>query len=353
MEIEEQNEAPAEDNVRADIENAIKEVAEREEKPEPVKQETKENKPVERDESGKFKSKEIREPKEAKDKLETPAKETPVKEAPKIAPPHTWTPAAKAKWNELPPEIQAEVAKRESEVEKGFTKLDEERNVGKSFKEVVAPYMPMIQSENSTPIVAVQSLLNTAYKLRNSSPQEKGKLIMDLAKQFNADLSQVSQNQPQTDPQLQAIQSELAQLKAARQQEMTLREQQEQAVHKREIDAFASNPENVHYETVKAHMASLLKSGLTTGNSPQEHLKDAYNQAVWARPDIRSTLLEQQVAEKEAKRVAEAKEKADKARKASVSVSGSPGATAPSKANHEDRSLREELEANFAALRGN
>jgi len=213
----------------------------------------------------------------------------------------------------------------------------------------------MINAEGSTPIVAVQSLLNTAHKLRSGTPQDKAVMIMTLAREFGADmsqLSQVSQGQTNVDPRLQAIQQELAQLKNARQQDLTAREQQEQAAHNSEIAAFASNSEHVHFESVKAHMASLLRSGLTKGSSPTEHLKDAYDQAVWARPDIRSTLLESEKKQAEAKRMAEAKEKADKARKASVSISGPPGATAPRKANNEDRSLREELEANFAAARG-
>jgi hypothetical protein len=327
------------DDVRGDIESAIKEVAEREapeesapvEKPEAEKEIEKPAKA--RDDTGKF-TKEVKgEPEPAKI------------EAKPAAPPNTWTAAAKAKWKELPADIQSEIAKREADVEKGFTRLDEERSVGKSFKEVVSPYMPMIQSEGSTPIVAIQSLLNTAYKLRTATAQEKGQMLMDLAKQYGADLSTVSQGQPQTDPNTQAIHRELADVKARLNGFLTEREQQEQGTITSLIDAFAADPKNVHYEAVKADMAALLRAGRA------KDLQDAYDKAVWASPDIRSTLLEQQLADKEAKRVAEAREKADKARKASVSISGSPGATAPSKANHEDRSLREELEANLAAAR--
>lgn len=345
MEIE--NQEVETDDLRGDIESAIKEINDKAEIPEktpdaaePAKEPSQAEDKKARDESGKFK----KAPKEKEIKTEEPVKVQPeVKTT--IAAPNTWTAAAKAKWATLPPEIQAEVAKREAEVEKGFTKLDEERSVGKSFKELVSPYMPMIQAEGSTPIVAIQSLLNTAYLLRTSTPQAKGKMIMDLARQFGADLSQVSQGDVKVDPQLQAIQSELAQLKNARQQELTQREQQEQAVYKSQIDAFAADPKNVHFEAVKADMAALLKAGRATD------LQDAYDKAVWASPDIRSTLLEAEKSQAEAKRVAEIKEKADKARKASASISGSPGAAAPSKANSEDRSLREEIMANLAAAR--
>lgn len=355
MDIDNQTEETEETSLREDLESAVREVAERTETTPNAQQEKPEERDAKsakaRDENGKF-AKETADNQDKSQKGKTsPASENAAEIAqvtkPSITAPNTWTPAAKAKWNELPPEIQAEVAKRESEVEKGFTKLDEERNVGKSFKETISPYMPMIQAEGSTPIVAIQTLLNTAYRLRTSSPQEKGQLIMDLARQYGADLSQVSQSQPQTDPQLRAIQQELATLKNARQQELSAREQQEQEATTSLISAFAADPKNVHFETVKADMAALLKAGRA------RDLQDAYDKAVWASPDIRSTLLEAERQQAEAKRVAEAKDKADKARKASVSISGSPGATAPSKANNEDRSLREELEANFAAARGN
>lgn len=336
MELVDQIDAPdEEDTLRQDLEAAMKEVNEKAEA-EPIEtaQAVKD-----RDESGKFK------------KADTPQVDKTVIASPEKAsvapPPNTWTAAAKAKWQELPSEIQAEIAKRESEVEKGFTKLDEERSVGKTFKETVLPYMAMIQAEGSTPIVAVQSLLNTAHQLRSGTPQSRGQLILQLAKQFNADISQTSSTQPQPDPTVLAIQQELQQLKNARHQEDLQKKQQEDAAVTRTIDTFAADPKNVHFETVKADMAALLQAGRA------KDLQDAYDKAVWAHPDIRSTLLEQSVADKEAKRLADLKEKADKARKASVSMSGPPGATAPSKANHEDRSLREELEANFAAARGN
>lgn len=349
MELE--NEAPEveETTLREDLENAVKEANEKAAADTRTPEEPsvpKADKP--RTEEGKF-------TKEMQPKADAKAQEKPATgkaaEA-QVAPPgksgnapNTWTAASKAKWNDLPPDIQAEIGKREAEVERGFTKLDEERTVGKSFKETVSPYLPMIQAEGSTPIVAIQTLLNTAYRLRTSSPQEKGKLIMDLAAQYGADLSQVSQSQPKTDPQLQAIQQELATLKNERHQELTSREQQDQAAVKSHIDAFAADPKHVHFETVKAHMAALLKNGQA------KDLEDAYEKAIWAHPDTRSTLLEEQFASKEAKRLADVKEKADKARKASVSISGSPGATAPSKTNNEDRSLREELIANFEAAR--
>lgn len=324
-------------SLRDELANAFKEAKGKEPQVDEVNEEKKSAKS--RDEGGKFKKepKEVKEPDEPVEIAAEPAKVTNA--------PNSWTPVAKAKWAELPADIQAEVSRREAEVEKGFTKLDEERSAGKSFKEIVSPYMPMIQAEGGTPITAIKELLNTAYLLRTATPQAKGQMLMQLAQQFGADFSQVSQDQTHVDPQLRAIQSELAQLKNERQRDLTLREQQEQATIQSQITAFASDPKHIHFESVKPHMAALLKEGLA------KDMDDAYEQAVYARPDIRSTVLQSQQAELEAKRVADAKAKADAARKASGSITGSPGATAPSNSNTPERTLREDIEAAFATSR--
>lgn len=323
-----EKEAPAEPlSLREEIENAAKEVKEKSE-----------DKSEKTDKS----EKSVR-PQKEQSKVASPVTE---KAATSVAPPNAWTAQSKAKWAALPPEIQAEVAKREAEIHQGMTKLDEERQFGKSTKEVITPYLPMITAEGSTPQKAIQSLLNTAYLLRTSTPQEKGRMLMDLARQYGADLSQVSQQQQKPiDPELQAIRQELGQLKSARQSEVSQREQHEQATIQSEIQTFAANPDHVHYESVKAHMASLLQGGLTKGNSPQEHLRDAYDQAVYAKPDIRSTLLEQKIAQTEANRVAEKKAKADAARRAGASITGNPGATAPGNIANNNLDLREQIKA--------
>ncbi len=257
-----------------------------------------------------------------------------------ITAPNSWTAAAKAKWAELPAEIQAEVAKREAEVEKGFTRFDEERQYGKSIKDIVTPYMPMIAAEGGTPQIAIQSLLNSAYLLRTGTPQAKGQMLLDLARQYGADLSAAMQPQQQIDPQLYQTQQELQQMKQYLQQQESIKQQQQQESIQSTIQTFAANPENVHFESVKAEMAALLQGGRA------KDLQEAYDMAVWARPDIRSTLLAQQSADAEAKRVAEIKAKSDNARRAAGSIVGNPGIHIPANSNT-NRSLRDEITANF------
>jgi hypothetical protein len=267
----------------------------------------------------------------------------PVASEPVVRAPEGWTAEAKAEFGNLPKVIQNEVLRREADIHKGLTRDSEERAFAKQMREVVTPYMPIITAEGGNPVAAVQNLLNTAYLLRTASPAEKGRMIQQLAQQYGAEMPAPGE-QPYVDPQVQALQSRVAQMDQWIQQSQISQQQQQEMALQSQIQAFASDPANQHFEQVKAHMASLLSNGLAAD------LKDAYQQAIWANPDVRSSLLAEQTRTAEEKRMADMKARADKARSAAVSVRGSPGTAVPTAAV--ERSLREELAAQFAAVSG-
>ena len=89
----------------------------------------------------------------------------PVADAATVQAPNTWTPAARAKFATLEPDIQAEIVKRETDMARAITSHDIDRSFGKQVKDVVTPYLPMINAEGATPETAIKSLLNTAYLL--------------------------------------------------------------------------------------------------------------------------------------------------------------------------------------------
>lgn len=298
MDIETEEEIVVDDSIRGDLEKAFAENEAAPEK-EPIVA------PVDktRDESGKF-AKKADEP-----KVEPVAEKVPDA-------PHSWTAEEKAKWVEATPEVRKAILRREQEVEQGFTKFDEDRNLGKSLKDVITPYMPIITAEGGTPQTAIKELLNTAYILRTAPAAQKTALFHQLAKQYGVDLSQPN-NTPAAQP--NALLSEINQLKQQiQQQPEVFRQQQENLAVKSQIDAFAADPKNVHYEKLKPVMASLLQGGQA------KDLQDAYDKASWADPDIRSANLVAEQAAKETQRIAEIKAKADKSRKASPSIKGSP-----------------------------
>ena len=136
-----------------------------------------------RDEKGRFSDKQTEvaeEPIETTDKpiVETPASDLTLEDKP-LAPteqtnaPTSWKAELKDKWATLPPDVQAEIARREKEVHQGFTKLDEERNFGKQMRDSISPFMATIQSTGVQPHVAVSELLKTDHLLRYGTPQQK------------------------------------------------------------------------------------------------------------------------------------------------------------------------------------
>lgn len=265
-----------------------------------------------------------------------------------VKPPERYSAAVKAKWAQLPPDVQADLAKSADDFHKELTRHDEERVLARQFKEVVNPYLAQMRAENAQPIQAVQALLDTAYKLRTGSPQQKGQLLWETARAFGADMSQgfTQQAQQPVHPVLQQVQQELLSLKAQREQEVAQRKQQEDAGIQSQIETFKADPKNAHFEAVKADMAALLSGGVA------KDLQDAYDRAVYANPQTRATLLTQQTQTAEEKRVADQKAKAEAAKKAGSSIKGSPGMAATKDQKIQNADLNSTIRSAFAEHSG-
>lgn len=285
-----------------------------------------------RDEKGRFRAKEGAETAE-------PVVDVPAVKPVDAEPPVSLTGAIKAKWKDLPEDVRAEWSKREADITKAMTSHDGDLRLGREMKDVVMPYMPIIQAEGGTPASAVKDLLNTAYVLRTGTPQQKAQLLHKVAQQYGVDLS-APQEQDPTDP-LQALHNKIAQLEQAANPQVMRQQYQAQVEEERivnEVKAFSSDPSKKHYQQVKAEMAALL------GNGAAANMQEAYDKACWANPSVRSTLIAEQSAADQAKRKAEM----DAKKKASSSITGSPGITVPN-TGVPDRSLRDELRANIRA----
>ena len=246
-----------------------------------------------------------------------------------VKPPDSWSPAAKAKFASLDPDVQAEIARRESEVHKGFTKQDEHRNAGKAFEQAITPYLPMIKAEGSDPVRATAALLQSAYTLRAGTPDQKEQLLIGLMSQYQIDPTRVfqrlqgTQQTQQVDPQVTQLQQQLAQLQQRFTQGDQQTEQAQAAQINTTIEAFASDPKNLYYTNVKPEMAALLREGRA------KDLQEAYDMACWARPDIRP-LMQQQI---DLQKQASAQARTQKARKAGSTLTGSPTGSVAGAAN--------------------
>lgn len=246
-----------------------------------------------RDDQGKFKAKE-----------ESPVvQEAQVATEPEISPPNTWKKDVAAKWNTLPPEVRAEVARREADFHKGIEQYRGAAQFAQAMDKAIQPYAATLQSLNVTPEVAVKELLSADHRLRYSQPQEKLAYFAELAKAYGIDLGQVQHYEPQQiDPNVSALQNQVQQLQGWIQQQSMMGQQQEEAKLHSEISSFASDPKHSHFESVRGHMAALLQAGQA------KDLADAYEQAVYANPVTRAAILaeQQEAARKELTQKAQA-----------------------------------------------
>lgn len=264
-----------------------------------------------------------------------------VDEKPAIEPPQAWTAEAKKDWAALPPHIQAEIIKRENDTHKMFTSREGELRLGREMKDVIDPFMPLIKESGAEPKALIHDLLGTVNTLRNGTEEQKIMVMRNIAEGYGVDLQKVMGYQSNPINQLYGELNSLKQQLNPQAIINQLQEQQEAARIQSEVDAFAADPNNVHFDKVKPFMGSLLSSGQA------KDLREAYDMACYAIPEIRSTMFSAPKADEAAKRKAEVAQK----KNAAVSIKGSSsvvhGNTKPP-----IRTLEEELAANFDAALG-
>ncbi|UGQ44967.1 hypothetical protein [Massilia endophytica] len=276
-----------------------------------------------RDERGRFASKEAEQAaQQATDQQAAePAPPVQAKKAPQ-----SWRQEVKDHFNNLPPEVQDEILRRETDFNKGIQKYAEAAKFAESVKPVFDQWMPYISQLGATPEQAFQALIQAEYTLRTGSPAQKQAAFAKLAQDYG--LAMPEQAEPgQLDPNLQHALSRVQQLEAyiqkteyEKQQEAARHQEAEMAELQKQVEQFASGADAPHFDSVRDDMSRLLQAGYATD------LKDAYEKACWARPDIRASLLQAE----ESKRIQEKAELATKAKAKAVSVTGSPsGAAVP------------------------
>lgn len=253
-----------------------------------------------------------------------------------IRAPASWSPAAKATFDKLPPEVQQAVAKREQEIDHGLRRKSEEVKRYEPLEQLIAPRRAEWAAQGLDEATAIKTLL-AAQDLLQQDPR-KG--LEFLARSYGVNIASLSA-QPQGQPyQAQPARDSHPEIAALKQQLQVLQSQVQTAQTApivSQIDAFQNDPANLYFENVRDDMAVLLHNGKAAD------LKEAYDMACWMRPDIRPFLQTAQAP------AVTTQGKATQARRAAVSVTGSPGQTAIRKSNG---SIEDDIRAAFEEVAG-
>lgn len=252
------------------------------------------------------------------------------------AAPPAWPNELKGKWGALDADVRIFLQKREADVHRQFTTNDQERSFGREIRQIVQPYEALIRSIGSTPQAAITDVLNTAYVLRTADPQTKAATIAKVIQDYGVDMKLLGQPQ-QVSPEVAALRQELARVS---QQQQAWQQQQEQTVQQQvlqQVETFGQDPKHPHFKAVQALMGTLMQAGQA------QDMEEAYQMAVYARPDLRQSLLAESTAQQT--HAAEQRQRTQRARDKAVSVRGGPGGFTPAK---EPQTVREALEAAVA-----
>lgn len=235
--------------------------------------------------------------------------------------PASWSPAIKDEWEKLPGAIQETILKREGDFQKGLQQYAERSKAYEQVETVLEPVKQALQLSGRTPTQYIGALV-AADQLLQSNPVQGLKYV---AQAYNIPLDQLSpaaDTQEYQDPQLTAALSRIDGVESLVKQQLTMTEQQQVAALQTQIDTFAADPKHPHFERVKTTMGISMKAAEANGQTMT--MDQAYENAVWADPELRTDFQAQQsqAAEDERKK-ANAKKVAQAKRAGSVNVSSS------------------------------
>jgi hypothetical protein len=246
--------------------------------------------------------------------------------------PQSWKPALRDKFGKLDAEMQAEIIRREADINRTLNESAAARRVSTEFYNVVRPYEHLIRASGVTPIQAVSNLVNTAAGLQTGTPVQKAQIAANICAAYGVDLRILDQilagQQPtaeskansdlmaQIDQRLKPVQDFIGRVESG-QQATNDRVMQETA---QEAEAFATDEKNEFFEDLREDIADILD--LAANRNREMSLKEAYDLACQQHPEIGKIVKERT----EAAATAERAKNFDRSKRASVSESaGTPG----------------------------
>lgn len=277
-----------------------------------------------------------------------PAIETKEPEAPKVEvqaqqpagnPPPGWSVKSKTEWDKLPEYVRADILKREQEVNSGFAEysgmkelrpyVERARSQGTTLKAALDNYIGI---ENSLRQQPLQALLHLAGNI-GITPQ---RLAMELSPYLNQSNGQGGQQpgsqQPAVDPAylqqwINPLAQEISGLKSLVQQQQEAQKSRQVAAINTVLERFIADPSHRYYHNVESRMAQLIEGGVVARSGDYAtDLKSAYELACKMDPEISEQLINERIAKTEESRRQSEKEAAEKAKRASRSITGSPNA---------------------------
>lgn len=261
-----------------------------------------------------------------------------------LRPPQAWKPQAREAFAKAPPEVQAEVVRRETEITRTLNETAQARQVAQQTYQALSPYEGVARTRGQDAWSwAGEGLQERAVLQQGPVAQRAPILARYLAEGGQELVQQVAAILDGQAPQQHAAPAQPVNIQAEVQKVLQAQMQQaEQAHAKKEAEAFlATSPEYI--QDVFPQMESIYAAAKASGRNMT--YQQAYEEACWMNPDVRAVMQQKQAAEAAKARASTL----PKAKAAASSIKASPVESA--RASNGPRTIREDLEAAVAAQR--
>lgn len=226
-------------------------------------------------------------------------------------PPDTWTQTSKTKWATIPPDIQAEILKREGDMVKGIASYEKRAKLGDAFADMIVPFAPHYQRLGLNPHQLIPAVLNAHAHIMWGTPEQKIQMLQLVAQDAGIDLTKIGEGVVAAPPP-SAEQQRIQGLEHGFRQLSGQIYEREVASLEQDVLRFAGDPKHPYFYDVADDIKQLVDSGAA------RTLEDAYELAVMRNPVTRARELERISGEAVAKAQSESKAKLERARRATA-----------------------------------
>lgn len=257
-----------------------------------------------------------------------------------VEPPPGLSAEIKQQWATLPPQVQAEFAKREQDFHKGLQELKPAAETGQYAFKLFGPYQELYQQYGVNPWEHASNLLQSHAVLLFGRPEQKTYLLTELCKEAGIDPRSLATGAPQMLPEaFTQLQQEIGRLRGQLGNVTGQMSAAEATKLEAQVMRMMNDQENFpDFLEAGPVMVELLNQ------NPKLGFEAAYKQAVLQHPVLRQKAIDREVEKRLASKQTTLRTKADSAnrtRAVRVKSNSSPARPTAPAGDDLDATLRE------------
>lgn len=251
--------------------------------------------------------------------------------------PNSWKPAAREEWAKIPKTAQAEITRRERQIQQTLSETANIRKFSNDLANVIAPHTHLIRAQGSTPLKAIDNLMRTSAGLATLRGRQQANIVAQICRNFSVDVKELDAalaevlGQGGGEPQQNGgVDVHTAVAEAMRpfsafmgtvQQQTQAREAEIQQNAQVSVEDFINDPKNEFAMDLSDEMADIMEMKAARGQKVT--IQQAYQMAIRNNPDVEAIVNQRKAATR-----VQSGSNVSRARRAASTIHGSPSGNA-------------------------